>query len=949
MSEFTRGSEWRQWDLHLHTASSYDSKYKGADSDELLCKSLRENGITAVAITDHFKIDATRINNLKAMATNIVFFPGVELRTDKGAHNGNLHVILIFSNLIDIKTLEDDFNAIMLRQKAKSANSDDTIYWTFEDIIEFAHSHNGLVSIHAGKKPNGIDDVITNALEVSQAIKADIARNIDFFEIGKKSDIENYYKHVFKVVDEKPLILCSDSHDPRNYVLKEKLWIKADLTFEGLQQAILKPKERVFIGTLPPSLEKVNKNKQNYIKSIKVSRVADPKNPSETWFDFDLPLNIGLTTIIGNRGSGKSALSDILGHFTNCSSMDKASFLNSERFRKPNKSYASDYEGNLTWYDGQADTIINLNTAMRTSISENAQYLPQKYIDDICNDLDDCFRDEINRVIFSYVDITEKGKARNLQSLVEQKSAAIEAAISSEINVLHEINSEIIKIEEKKTAEYQSEQRDLLKKCEERLARHEKSKPVEVLKPDNNIDPEYEEKISLIDEDIKCLEDKISQERKRLTDINISIDDLSVMSTRISNLQTEVQSLNEDLINLGTKLAIENLHITCDFDTALSQISKNIIVLKDERSNLKIRLDDSENADATKSLYKKLNIKQNKKITIVSTSDAKEKAYQKYREDLKEWEKQRQQIIGNESTPETLEYIKKEVWYIENKMDLDYDNLKMRRIESTKRIFEYKKQISQIYSSIYTPIQDKLEKLIGDMEDKVEFASELCLDNQDIGMELLSLVNKSYSGVFNGAAESFAKMSSFIKQTDFNEWDSVSCFIMNIMQVITEDIGVSSKKVRNKEDFYAKVWELKYVNAQYNLKMGGRTLEELSPGEKGIVLLIFYLALSKDEIPLIVDQPEDNLDNQSVFNKLVKCIVEAKKKRQVIIVTHNPNIAVACDSEEIVYCSINKAINSIKYESGSIENPKMRQHVIDVLEGTMPAFDLRRREYSIVN
>lgn len=137
------------------------------------------------------------------------------------------------------------------------------------------------------------------------------------------------------------------------------------------------------------------------------------------------------------------------------------------------------------------------------------------------------------------------------------------------------------------------------------------------------------------------------------------------------------------------------------------------------------------------------------------------------------------------------------------------------------------------------------------------------------------------------------------------------------------------------------------MNAQYNLKMGGRTLEELSPGEKGIVLLIFYLALSKDEIPLIVDQPEDNLDNQSVFNKLVKCIVEAKKKRQVIIVTHNPNIAVACDSEEIVYCSINKATNSITYESGSIENPKMCQHVIDVLEGTMPAFDLRRREYSV--
>ena len=75
-------------------------------------------------------------------------------------------------------------------------------------------------------------------------------------------------------------------------------------------------------------------------------------------------------------------------------------------------------------------------------------------------------------------------------------------------------------------------------------------------------------------------------------------------------------------------------------------------------------------------------------------------------------------------------------------------------------------------------------------------------------------------------------------------------------------------------------------------------MKELSPGERGMVLLVFYLALSKDNIPLITDQPEDNLDNQSVYKKLVPCINEAKNNRQVIIVTHNPNIAVACDAEQ---------------------------------------------------
>ena len=52
-----RGSEWNRWDLHIHTASSYDYKYKSDDADDLLCQTLKQNELKAVAITDHFKID----------------------------------------------------------------------------------------------------------------------------------------------------------------------------------------------------------------------------------------------------------------------------------------------------------------------------------------------------------------------------------------------------------------------------------------------------------------------------------------------------------------------------------------------------------------------------------------------------------------------------------------------------------------------------------------------------------------------------------------------------------------------------------------------------------------------------------------------------------------------------------------------------------------------------
>ena len=209
----SRGSEWNRWDLHIHTASSYDYKYKGPDADDLLCASLKKNNIRAVVITDHFRIDKDRICNLRNKAPDIVFFPGVELRTDKGANN--LHVILIFSDKSNLDTLSGDFDAIMIRDRSKSNSSDETIYWSFDDITDFAKSHDALISIHAGRKTNGIDKEITNAIPFKEAIKEDIAKSVHFFEIGQARDIDDYEQYVFKDIDRKPLIICSDNHDPK--------------------------------------------------------------------------------------------------------------------------------------------------------------------------------------------------------------------------------------------------------------------------------------------------------------------------------------------------------------------------------------------------------------------------------------------------------------------------------------------------------------------------------------------------------------------------------------------------------------------------------------------------------------------------------------------------------------------------------------------------------------
>ena len=176
-SKYKRGSEWRKWDLHVHTASSYDA-YKGDDANELLTQAWIDNELAAVAVTDHFLIDAERIQALRSIVPEITIFPGVELRTDKGA--SNLHVILIFSEQTDLTSLAEKFRVIMRDQKAKASESDDTIYWDFNDIIEFSNQNNGFVSLHTGSKTQGMDNVITNAMDVNMAIKTEIAEYSHF-------------------------------------------------------------------------------------------------------------------------------------------------------------------------------------------------------------------------------------------------------------------------------------------------------------------------------------------------------------------------------------------------------------------------------------------------------------------------------------------------------------------------------------------------------------------------------------------------------------------------------------------------------------------------------------------------------------------------------------------------------------------------------------------------
>ena len=162
----------------------------------------------------------------------------------------------------------------------------------------------------------------------------------------------------------------------------------------------------------------------------------------------------------------------------------------------------------------------------------------------------------------------------------------------------------------------------------------------------------------------------------------------------------------------------------------------------------------------------------------------------------------------------------------------------------------------------------------------------------------------------------------------------------------SRDIVNQLKKGHSILELYDYIYGLSYIKPLFQLQMSGKKLSSLSPGERGAILLLFYLFIDTDDKPLIVDQPEENLDNESVYKYLVSFIKVAKKKRQIIMVTHNPNLAVVCDADQIIKMDIDKGNkNTVSFISGSIENPEINQCIVDVLEGTYPAFNNRNRKY----
>lgn len=136
------------------------------------------------------------------------------------------------------------------------------------------------------------------------------------------------------------------------------------------------------------------------------------------------------------------------------------------------------------------------------------------------------------------------------------------------------------------------------------------------------------------------------------------------------------------------------------------------------------------------------------------------------------------------------------------------------------------------------------------------------------------------------------------------------------------------------------------INIKLVEEFGEIDINEGSPGQKSAAILAFIL--STGENPLIIDQPEDDLDNSLIYKLIVKSIRKIKNKRQIIIVTHNPNIPVLGDAEGIIILERDKngkiGLRENK-KAGCLEEKTIREGICAIMEGGESAFKKREEKY----
>ena len=748
----------------------------------------------------------------------------------------------------------------------------------------------------------------------------------------------------------------SGDNDKRGYgdfPSGKKTWIKSDPTFLGLLQAIKEPAKRSYIGERPDKLREIEENRTYFINRISVAKNigATLSDKDNKWLDgVNVLLNPDLVAIIGNKGNGKSALADVIALLGNSHQKEHFSFLVKNRFRGKSGEPAKHFIGEIEWFSGNKASR-NLNEDPPDSSAQLIRHIPQGRFESLCNDhvsgKSNAFQKELQAVIFDHASESIRLGALDFDQLVDKQESRFRDQLIEYRKELTRLNGDIEVLETQSQPHVKNSLLELLDLKKAQIAEHNANKPDDKDKPSEQLSPEQQEatkELETIVQNLKEIEGQqqtsknnrlsIAEKRNAVHSIR---DRIGILERQYAQFQTETVADFQQLELAQTDLVILNVNVS-----ALKTIEENCVTQEQEleASETKFSSDKELFLQQQAILHTKLNEPQLR--------------YQQYLKVIEQWTSKLQELTGTEDAPETLRGLETRISQLDD-IPQQLAAKQTRRQEIAGEIFDTLNAQRKSREELFKPVQDLIQsnKLIRD-EYRLQFQATLGGSSDVLTSELFSLIKQK--GEFRGEDESYAMVKLLAEQFDLSKKADALKFVKELDAKIhnaasnnnTDAVGIASilRKDRTASVVYDLLYGLSYLEPRYSLLFQEAPIEQLSPGQRGALLLIFYLLVDNGRTPIILDQPEENLDNETVVSLLVPVLTEAKKKRQIIMVTHNPNLAVVCDAEQVIYSTFDRKNGfKISYVSGAIENPEINGHVVNVLEGTKPAFNNRRIKY----
>lgn len=932
MNEYLRGSEWRRWDLHVHTpGTNKNDQYEGTTIEERwdgFYRSILDyvgdgsdkvKSIVSIGITDYLSIENYKkvIAEKRLPGTIKLVIPNVELRMTPMSRNEGINIHFLFNPVV-VDELEDRFfsklsfeyngrpysatkaQLISLGKALDSSLAEDAAY--LKGVGQFIPSVDSLKKLFSNDPElrentiiivsNSSNDGVTGAANNFSHIEANpsdfdatrqsIYQFVDAIFSGNPSDISYFLGEKSDSPDEvirkcgslKPCFHGCDAHtnaklfEPDN---QRYCWIKSDPSFNGLKQVLYEPKDRVRISPLMPE------EKSNYHVIDRIV-IDDPDFSPEP-----IQFNDKLSCIIGGKSTGKSILLHNLALTIDKNQVEEKTEKSKTKTRVLTKV-------KVFWKDGEVN-----ETGVQND-SHKIVYIPQTYLNQLSDENEE--KTEIDSIIEEIILQNDNARISHEQMLKEIRE--YKPSLDKRIYDAVQINEEIQSIK-KEMAEIGSRAG-----IEKQLDGLKKQKEIE------------SKELSISEEDISKYDTAVSE----LTKLNVQLQ-------TIENDISIVDSIVSVVIPVETDKGMSD-DVRKDISDAVSMIKEKADELWKEYK-LKI--------------IQKYQTKREKTVTDMRNSEI-------VVDELKE------QVESNEAIAELSKRIQEE----EQRLLIfrDYD----------RKIDEQSEELNEIISDLvqtfkrYDDIQERYAASVNGEGSSLNEGSELTFS------VLIPFRTEAFCQRIKQLFDNRVLKSKkdIINVEDFNidQFDETALEKL-IKACLNQTIPFS--KSFTPESALRSILD-NWYNVTYNVKMGDDLIDEMSPGKKALVLLKLLISLAESKSPILIDQPEDDLDNKSISDDLITFIKKKKIERQIIVVTHNANVVVSGDAEQVIVANQqgNTTPNNkfrFEYRTGSIEDDLpvyddsgtiihgilnaqgIQQHICDILEGGEKAFAKRKNKYNI--